>query len=125
MSDQPGNGRPPVVLEVRAVGLRLGDLFRDPSDGTASIVKTVSIGSWAALTAAFLAQSWYTGMNGFDFVMYAMASTVCSGGPLASTVLSLVQPRLAGVTGKYGNGRNGHDNAGGDPAAAAEPPPKR
>jgi predicted membrane protein len=82
--------------------MRLGDLVRDPRDGMVSVVKSVAVGSWVILSTAFLIQVWYRELTGFDLVFYAMGSTICSGAPLASHIIALTQPRLAGETGKYG-----------------------
>lgn len=113
---------PERVQLVRSVGMRCGDLFRDPSDGTASVVKTLSVSSWLVVTLILCWEAYYHSISALDLLMYAMTTTVCSGAPLASTVITLVQPRLAGVTGKYGVGKNGVGKNGegaGDPV-----PPK-
>lgn len=107
--------RPPAlqaVLEVRTIGLRFGDLFRDPTDGTASVVKSLAVSSWIVVTGILIWEAYYHSISALDLLMYAMTTTVCSGAPLASTVISLVQPRLAGMTGKYGVGKNGNGDTG-------------
>ena len=92
---------PERVRMIRAVGMRVGDLVRDPRDGMTSVVKTIAMGSWLSVTGILFWEAYYHSISAFDLLMYSMTSAVCGGGPMAMTVVSLAQPRLAGVTGKY------------------------
>lgn len=87
---------------VRSVGMRLGDLFRDPQDGMASVVKTAAMIAVIGLTAAFAVQAWTRVLDWMDYVGYALSITIASGAPIASSAISIAGPRLAGITGKYG-----------------------
>lgn len=122
---------PAHVAMIRAVGMQIGDLFRDPRDGMASVIKTLAVSSWIVITAILIWEAYYHSISALDLLMYAMTTTVCSGAPLASTVISLVQPRLAGAAGKYAPGATVQPDNGAITATASvtttpasEQPPK-
>lgn len=67
-----------------------------------SVIKTLSVGSWFVITSVTYWEAAYHSITSWDLMLYAMTTTICSGAPLASHVINFVQPRLAGLAGKYG-----------------------
>ena len=93
--------------------MKLGDLFRDPHDGMTSVVKTSAMIALTALVLAFGTQAWTRALDWMDYIGFALSVTIVSGAPIASSAVSTMAPRLAGLAGKYGPGQNG-GGAGGD-----------
>lgn len=115
----PGVKAPLNAAMVRAVGMRLGDLFRDPHDGMTSVVKTSAMVALVALVAAFAVQAWTRTLDWMDYIGFALSVTIVSGAPIASSAVNSMAPRLAGLTGKYGQAPAGPN---GGAAVAATPP---
>lgn len=123
---------PDRIRLVRAIGMRAGDLLRDPRDGMMSLVKTISVASWLVVTFVTIWEAVYRSVSAADLFWYSITSQVCAGGPMAATIISMAQPRLAGLTGKYGIGKDPNTGSGSDGTttttttvtAPADPPPK-
>ena len=93
------DGRRPAdhVERIRAVTMQLRDLFRDPKDGTMSVVKSVSITAAVALTTGFLLQSKFRDLEWMDYIGYALAMAMSATPTLASSGLGIMAPRLSGL----------------------------
>lgn len=93
------DGRRPAdhVERLRQVQLRPGDLFRDPKDGTASVVKSVSMVAVIALTIGFVLQAKFRDLEWMDYIGYALAMAMSSTPTLASSVFGIMAPRLSGI----------------------------
>ena len=125
MNLPPGVTAPANAGLVRSVGLKVGDLFRDPRDGMMSVVKTSAMVGLIAVTAAFVTQAWHRSLEWMDYIGFALSVTIISGAPIASSAIAVMGPRLAGMTGKYGQQQNGGGNVAASPEApAAAQPPK-
>lgn len=118
----PGVTAPEHANLVRTVGMRLGDLFRDPHDGMTSVVKTSAMIALLALVLAFGTQAWTRALDWMDYIGFALSVTIVSGAPIASSAVNSMAPRLAGLTGKYGQAPATAQNGGASPAA--DQPPK-
>lgn len=117
----PGVTAPENAELVRTVGMKLGDLIRDPHDGMTSVVKTSAMIALVALVLAFGTQAWTRALDWMDYIGFALSVTIVSGAPIASSAVNTMAPRLAGLTGKYGQAPAG-TNGGATPAA--DQPPK-
>ena len=117
----PGVTAPQHAGLVRAVRMKLGDLFRDPHDGMTSVVKTSAMIALVALVLAFGTQAWTRALDWMDYIGFALSVTIVSGAPIASSAVNTMAPRLAGLTGKYGQAPTGTN---GGAAPAADQPPK-
>lgn len=78
--------------------MQLRDLFRDPKDGTMSVVKSVSITAAVALTIGFVLQAKYRDLEWMDYIGYALAMAMSATPTLASSVFGIMAPRLSGMT---------------------------
>lgn len=74
-----------------------------------SVVKSCSMGGFVFLSIGFVTNAYLRDLDWTDMIGYSIGITIISGAPIASHIVRAIQPRLAGLAGKYAPG-NGHTN---------------